>query len=594
MCAKYTRLHPFFLRVNPAATHAALPSTAWTLALLPSPSAEIAAERISPRPAPALKDKKFNSQWRSETEAERREEPETPPAVPKTLAPAQPAVPPAPPKVPIAAPRSGKQKTDSRRVLNAKPRAPAGNTTADRTQVPTSEPPPTTFAEAVRDVNASRETPAPLPAEAEFTGLQQRIALLTKQMQATTQQLAAMQNSLSTLVDTCTRAVIERLTMLAIIPFEINGPLPALPQYDGLAPDIKTSAPLPRIRSALYIHRSMRFTPLDTSQWCSTMTSVTGCRLLVTPQRPVLLCLCDPRHFAKPQDKAAAKYRLYDVLVCGDFNAKHTAWGYDIDLPRGTRLLADLMELKLPLLKTLDAPTRIGQSSRQQDTCPDLTCARFPRRWRWQVTVDHLGSDHLPITLHYDFPSRTPSHRRARRDTFFTKRDKFRAALTSVMELAGFSDIIQAILSAHSCNSPDLREIIRDVVREEIRRLLPAAASPDSPSINEIVREEVQQALQPQVSAAPEPPTLSYAAATRRPPPPAHPYMAPPRREPPAPQFFRRQEDRVHAHPEQAAPRKTDVWRTADRRPLCYHCGEADHIYRRCPYRQLGLRGEIQ
>ncbi|KAG0430612.1 hypothetical protein HPB47_022509 [Ixodes persulcatus] len=33
------------------------------------------------------------------------------------------------------------------------------------------------------------------------------------------------------------------------------------------------------------------------------------------------------------------------------------------------------------------------------------------------------------------------------------------------------------------------------------------------------------------------------------------------------------------------------VWRTADRRPLCYHCGEAGHIYRRCPYRQLGLRG---
>ncbi|KAG0412299.1 hypothetical protein HPB47_010559 [Ixodes persulcatus] len=144
-----------------------------------------------------------------------------------------------------------------------------------------------------------------------------------------------------------------------------------------------------------------------------------------------------------------------------------------------------------------------------------------------------------------------------------------------------------------NCNGPDLREIIRDVVREEIRKLLPAAASPDSPSIAEVVRAEVQQALQPQVlvSAAPEPPTLSYAAATRRPPPPAHPYAAPPRREPPAPQFSRRQEDQAHAHPEPAAPRKTDVWRTADRCPLCYHCGEAGHIYRRCPYRQLGLRG---
>ncbi|KAG0442069.1 hypothetical protein HPB47_015786, partial [Ixodes persulcatus] len=83
-----------------------------------------------------------------------------------------------------------------------------------------------------------------------------------------------------------------------------------------------------------------------------------------------------------------------------------------------------------------------------------------------------------------------------------------------------------------TCNSPDFREIIRDVVREEIQKLLPAAASPASPSIAEIVREEVHQALQPEVlvGATPEPPTLSYAAATRRSPPPAHRYTAPPRR----------------------------------------------------------------
>lgn len=140
---------------------------------------------------------------------------------------------------------------------------------------------------------------------------------------------------------------------------------------------------------------------------------------------------------------------------------------------------------------------------------------------------------------------------------------------------------------------PDIRDLIREAVREELKKLLPAATSLDTPSVAEIVREELQQALQPEVlaSAAPEPPKLSYAAATRRPPPPAHPYTAPPRREPLAPQYSRRHEDRAYVRPEQAAPRKTDVWRTADRRPLCYHCGEADHIYRRCPYRQMGLRG---
>ncbi|KAH8038118.1 hypothetical protein HPB51_022352 [Rhipicephalus microplus] len=39
------------------------------------------------------------------------------------------------------------------------------------------------------------------------------------------------------------------------------------------------------------------------------------------------------------------------------------------------------------------------------------------------------------------------------------------------------------------------------------------------------------------------------------------------------------------------APRKTEVWRTPDNRPLCYHCGEADHVYCHCPYKRLGLRG---
>ncbi|XP_037505558.1 uncharacterized protein LOC119381877 [Rhipicephalus sanguineus] len=39
------------------------------------------------------------------------------------------------------------------------------------------------------------------------------------------------------------------------------------------------------------------------------------------------------------------------------------------------------------------------------------------------------------------------------------------------------------------------------------------------------------------------------------------------------------------------SPRKSHVWRTRDRRPLCFHCGEADHLYRQCPYRRMGLRG---
>lgn len=32
--------------------------------------------------------------------------------------------------------------------------------------------------------------------------------------------------------------------------------------------------------------------------------------------------------------------------------------------------------------------------------------------------------------------------------------------------------------------------------------------------------------------------------------------------------------------------RRTDLWRTADRRPLCFHCGAPGHIARFCPHRE--------
>ncbi|KAG0440102.1 hypothetical protein HPB47_016403, partial [Ixodes persulcatus] len=126
-------------------------------------------------------------------------------------------------------------------------------------------------------------------------------------------------------------------------------------------------------------------------------------------------------------------------------------------------------------------------------------------------------------------------------------------------------------------------------------KILPAANQPASLSIAEVVREEVQRAIQPEAPASvaePKEPTLTYAAVARRPPPPPQAYAAPPRRQSPTPQHDRRHDVQVqYACQEPRAPRKTDVWRTTDRRPLCYHCGEADHVYRRCPYRRLGLRG---
>ncbi|KAG0431051.1 hypothetical protein HPB47_022147 [Ixodes persulcatus] len=64
-----------------------------------------------------------------------------------------------------------------------------------------------------------------------------------------------------------------------------------------------------------------------------------------------------------------------------------------------------------------------------------------------------------------------------------------------------------------------LRQIIRDLVRDELRKLLPASNRPASLSIAEVVREEVQRARQPDtpiIVPAPEEPALSYATMARR------------------------------------------------------------------------------
>ncbi|GFT91274.1 CCHC-type domain-containing protein [Trichonephila clavipes] len=79
----------------------------------------------------------------------------------------------------------------------------------------------------------------------------------------------------------------------------------------------------------------------------------------------------------------------------------------------------------------------------------------------------------------------------------------------------------------------------------------------DPQSLEEIVQDEVERVLAP-VSTKPTEtrPRPTYAAVTRK-------YRAPVQKFPPE-------------------PRKTDVWRTADNRPVCFHCGRPGHVMRYC------------
>lgn len=139
-------------------------------------------------------------------------------------------------------------------------------------------------------------------------------------------------------------------------------------------------------------------------------------------------------------------------------------------------------------------------------------------------------------------------------------------------------------------NCDDLRQLVRQIVREELQSLRTNQASPPTVSIAEMIREEVKQAVRmPETveETQPEEPRCSYAAAVRQ----SH-YCPPPTVAPIAPRLpfslRPRSNPRYSVEP---PPRKSDLWRTPDHKPLCFHCGEAGHVYRACPYRRIGLRG---
>ncbi|KAK8761090.1 hypothetical protein V5799_027642 [Amblyomma americanum] len=71
--------------------------------------------------------------------------------------------------------------------------------------------------------------------------------------------------------------------------------------------------------------------------------------------------------------------------------------------------------------------------------------------------------------------------------------------------------------------SDSLREVICEIVREELSRLLPSFPQPQAATLMDVVREEVQQALG--TPTATEPQAMTYAAAVRLPSPNDNPYV---------------------------------------------------------------------
>ncbi|GFY77110.1 CCHC-type domain-containing protein [Trichonephila inaurata madagascariensis] len=81
----------------------------------------------------------------------------------------------------------------------------------------------------------------------------------------------------------------------------------------------------------------------------------------------------------------------------------------------------------------------------------------------------------------------------------------------------------------------------------------------ESPSLDEVIREEVQQELCPVIPSR-------FVAVNRR--------NEPPRR----PRMYAT----IVRQPRSPVPRQTNVWRTDDNRPVCFHCGRPGHVVRYC------------
>ncbi|KAH7951570.1 hypothetical protein HPB52_010363 [Rhipicephalus sanguineus] len=86
------------------------------------------------------------------------------------------------------------------------------------------------------------------------------------------------------------------------------------------------------------------------------------------------------------------------LLVAGDINAPHGAWGYTRETLKGKHLWEDSQDQRLELIANPADPTRRGNSV-SADTLPDLAFVSNVTAVSWQNTQEDLGSDHSLIEI---------------------------------------------------------------------------------------------------------------------------------------------------------------------------------------------------
>lgn len=106
-----------------------------------------------------------------------------------------------------------------------------------------------------------------------------------------------------------------------------------------------------------------------------------------------------PKHrFRALLKKAAGIAGTRALLVAGDFNAHHSAWGYKYENLKGKNLWEDALLEGLTLITDPSAPTRQGNSV-CADTSPDLAFVKNITNVCWTNTQEDLGSDHTIVEI---------------------------------------------------------------------------------------------------------------------------------------------------------------------------------------------------
>ncbi|KAK8766757.1 hypothetical protein V5799_006462 [Amblyomma americanum] len=95
--------------------------------------------------------------------------------------------------------------------------------------------------------------------------------------------------------------------------------------------------------------------------------------------------------------KAVALTKGAPIVIAGDFNAPHDAWGYPRQSTKGN-LLQAVSDCSLELITDPQYPTRTGTSV-VRDTTPDLAFVKNAPGTGWRNLQENPGSDHFIVEI---------------------------------------------------------------------------------------------------------------------------------------------------------------------------------------------------